>query len=184
MPEMIADRLALLHRLLPSIMNKRVAEVGVLHGDYSAEILKREPGELHLIDPWRHQDDAAYNDINNHEQSKFDLIHANVCARFSLNRNVYIHRQFSHQFCRQNSAIKFDFVYLDGNHSLEGVMADLCMFYPMMNAGGWIAGHDWGSPSPFIGVQQSCIMFEHVTGNAISILTEEPWGSFAIQIKE
>ena len=32
------------------------AEIGVMKGDYSAQILKRKPKELHLIDPWVHQD--------------------------------------------------------------------------------------------------------------------------------
>jgi tRNA G46 methylase TrmB len=34
------------------IEGKVCAEIGVAHGDYSAEILKRNPSKLVLVDPW------------------------------------------------------------------------------------------------------------------------------------
>lgn len=194
----VADRVVLLDRLSPWIKGKRCVEIGVLHGDYSAEILQRGPAELHLVDPWQQQPDTTYNDINNHEQEKFDRIYHGVVQRFEkflppADPCVCIHRKFSHEFFRDGLApefyrpangFKFDFAFIDGNHSYAGVMADLFMLYPLMNPGGWICGHDYGDPSPFIGVQQAVISFCKITGLELGIVTEDPWASFGIQVKE
>lgn len=178
----ISDRIVLLDHLSPWIKGKRCVEIGVLHGDYSAEILQRGPAELHLVDPWQHQPDTTYNDMNNHEQEKFDAICEKVRWRFSDDRSVYIHRQFSHQFLRLETGLKLDFAFIDGNHSYAGVMADLFMLYPLMNPGGWICGHDFNSA--FIGVDQAVISFCKITGLELGIVTEDPWASFGIQVKE
>ena len=46
-------------RFLPK--NAVVAEIGVAHGDFSAQILEQSsPERLYLIDPWVHQDDGDY----------------------------------------------------------------------------------------------------------------------------
>lgn len=203
----ISDRIVLLDHLSPWIKGKRCVEIGVLHGDYSAEILKRGPAELHLVDPWQHQPDTTYNDMNNHEQEKFDAICEKVLKRFEANvppptsashivngywpmssplpsKSIFVHRQFSHQFLRKHTGLKFDFAFIDGNHSYAGVMADLFMLYPLMNPGGWICGHDYGEPSHFIGVQQAVISFCKITGLELGIVTEDPWASFGIQVKE
>jgi predicted O-methyltransferase YrrM len=36
-----------------------------------------------------------------------------------------------------------DFVYIDGDHSYEGVMKDLTLYYPKVKKGGYLAGHDF-----------------------------------------
>ena len=39
------------------------AEIGVWEGDFSQRILDRtQPAKLHLIDPWRYEQDVAYKD--------------------------------------------------------------------------------------------------------------------------
>lgn len=175
------NRIQLLDRL--ELQDKICAEVGVLHGDFSAEILKRKPSELYLIDPWAEQDTAEYNDLNNHKQSKFDDIYHGVTARFRAQKNVTIFRTYSHHFAREFRPMTLDFVYLDGNHSYQGVLADLCMFWPMIRTGGWICGHDY--QSAFIGVEQAVISFCQITGLTVDVVTDDaPWRSFAIRVKE
>lgn len=38
---------------------------------------------------------------------------------------------------------KLDFVYVDGVHSYEQCFKDLCNYYPLVKAGGFIGGHDF-----------------------------------------
>lgn len=38
----------------------------------------------------------------------------------------------------------YDFVFLDADHSYEGVRADLAAWWPKIRAGGWLCGHDYG----------------------------------------
>jgi len=40
-------------------------------------------------------------------------------------------------------AESLDFVFIDGDHSYEGVLADLQGFYPFLRKGGIFAGHDY-----------------------------------------
>lgn len=40
----------------------------------------------------------------------------------------------------------FDFVFIDADHSYEGVMRDLRVWLPLVKAGGWIGGHDYDHP--------------------------------------
>ena len=37
-----------------------------------------------------------------------------------------------------------DFVYIDGDHSYEGCLEDIRLFYPKVRMGGLVAGHDCG----------------------------------------
>ncbi len=36
-----------------------------------------------------------------------------------------------------------DFVYIDGDHSYEGVLADIDAWWPLIRSGGFLCGHDW-----------------------------------------
>ena len=70
-------------RFLPK--NAVVAEIGVAHGDFSAQILEQSsPERLYLIDPWVHQDDGDYqDDPNNVSQSEAVKRYEAVQSRFS-----------------------------------------------------------------------------------------------------
>jgi len=41
---------------------------------------------------------------------------------------------------------KFDFVFIDGDHSYEWVKTDIENIYPLVSDGGIISFHDWGFP--------------------------------------
>lgn len=45
----------------------------------------------------------------------------------------------------------FDFCFLDGDHTYEGVKADIEAWLPKVKKGGWLMGHDW-QPKTFPGV--------------------------------
>jgi hypothetical protein len=50
-----------------------------------------------------------------------------------------------------------DFVFVDGNHTLEYVQKDLELYYPKIKPGGFMAGHDYDAGHP--GVQQAVMEF-------------------------
>lgn len=47
----------------------------------------------------------------------------------------------------------FDFVFVDGDHSTEGVLCDVAAWRPKIRAGGMLIGHDWNMASVREGVQ-------------------------------
>lgn len=45
---------------------------------------------------------------------------------------------------------KFDFIYIDGLHTYEGVRMDILDYLPLVKKGGYIGGHDYGTPHPHL----------------------------------
>ena len=120
--------------------NAICAEVGVWKGEFSSRILEKGPRELHLIDPWIHQDYIGrYYSI---KQGKMNAIHKGVVTKFQKDSRVTIHRKLSieAEFPKEY----FDWVYIDGDHSYEAVVKDLNHYYPMMKKGGFLCGDDYG----------------------------------------
>jgi len=51
-----------------------------------------------------------------------------------------------------------DLVFLDADHSYEGVRADIAAWLPKVRKGGWIGGHDYDNGEPgydFSGVRKA-----------------------------
>jgi hypothetical protein len=128
------------------------AEIGVWEGDFSRRILdSTRPAKLHLIDPWRYEQDIAYKDSLyggqiGGSQAKLDKIYARVCQRFAQeigNQQVIIHRGDSHMVCEQFDDDYFDWIYIDGNHLYEFALRDLHMYYRKVKPGGYLTGDDY-----------------------------------------
>jgi hypothetical protein len=128
------------------------AEIGVWEGDFSQRILDRtQPAKLHLIDPWRYEQDSIYKDSLyggqiGGSQAKLDQVYARVCKRFAsavAGQQVLIHRGDSHVVCEQFEDEYFDWIYIDGNHLYEYAIRDLNMYYRKVKAGGYITGDDY-----------------------------------------
>lgn len=119
-------------------------EIGILRGEYSEILLRLWPSceKLHLIDPWKSQDISSYNDINNLSDQEFEEAYQQTIERLKKFKSRYqIHRCMSKEIYFKFP--KIDFIYIDGNHSYESVMEDLTHYYPRLNNGGIIAGHDF-----------------------------------------
>ena len=53
---------------------------------------------------------------------------------------------------------KLSFVFIDADHTFEGVTADLAAWHPKVIPGGLISGHDWGESSQW-GVKRAVELF-------------------------
>lgn len=180
-----ANRFEQLDLVASSIKGKMCVEIGVLQGHFSAEILKREPGDLHLVDPWIPQEKKAYNDFLDLTPDCFEDLHARVKARFKDNLNVHVHRMYSHEFFRSVKR-EYSFAHIDGNHSYAHCFSDIFMAYMHMKEGGVIMVHDY-NPGPdinFPGVAQACISFCNISGNEIESISQESFGAAAIRIRK
>ena len=116
------------------------AEIGVWEGDLSVKILKRKPSMLHLIDPWKTQDviERCYSA----NQERINKVYQTVSNKFRKLNNVEIHRAFSTQISFPEKY--FNWVYVDGDHSYDGVKKDLEFYYPLIKQGGYLCGDDYG----------------------------------------
>lgn len=125
-----------------------VAEVGVQRGDFAEEILSRcAPRLLLLIDAWQHVPDGSYAiDKSNVSQDEHDRFYAVVCARFSAEiaaGTVIVLRGPSEVVLPQLPDRWLDWIYLDGDHTLDAMRRDLASCDRIVKGTGFIAGHDY-----------------------------------------
>jgi len=112
--------------LLPK--NGTYAEVGVLHGDYSEEILKRcNPERLYLIDLFLMYD-RHYEDIKN---------------KFYPKNNVNIQEGFSWEVLSEFPDKYFDFIYIDAGHSYKDVKRDAMVARHKIKDDGYLIFNDY-----------------------------------------
>ena len=128
------------------------AEIGVHLGDFSQRILEIvHPVELHLIDPWEHQDSPEYKSAlfggeAEGGQREMDERHSGVCQRFADHitaGKVKVHRGYSTDVLERFPAEYFDWIYIDGNHLYEYVKKDLELSFSKTKPGGVVAGDDY-----------------------------------------
>lgn len=136
------------------------AEIGTWRGDFAELILRdRQPRELLLIDAWEHRGEDAYEDASyggrmEGGQQALDEMHAAVSERFAAEiarGQVRIVRMRSTEAAATLAPASLDWVYVDGDHSYEGVKADLEAFFEAVKPGGLIAGDDYGHEGSWFG---------------------------------
>lgn len=114
-------------------------EIGVDHGDGADRLLERNPSKLYLVDPWLSWDgDPWYSN----EQSEMDARHQAVVDRFADDSRVSIQRHKSHDFLISLPDVSVDWVFIDGDHTTDGVYDDLVQSFRVVRPGGYIAGDD------------------------------------------
>ncbi len=64
-------------------------------------------------------------------------------------------QKFADWFRAQSQWSSLDFIFVDGDHSFEGVLRDFQLYWDLVRPGGIFAGHDWNIPS----VQQAIKQF-------------------------
>jgi hypothetical protein len=114
----------------------KAVEIGVHKGKFAHTMTKQWKGHYYLVDPWMKY--PGYT-IFDHCDREADYQH--VVQKFGDNPNVHIMRCMS-----MEAAIlvpdALDFVYIDGNHTYDYVIDDICTWWPKVRHGGILAGHD------------------------------------------
>ena len=120
----VEDRLALLSRCLPT--KSICCEVGTDRGDFARQILQRtEPKELHLID-------ITLRNL----QTKF--LEASLADGV-----IQLHEDDSVRALIRFPDRYFDWIYIDGNHSYEGVKRDISVAKYKVKPDGLLVFNDY-----------------------------------------
>jgi predicted O-methyltransferase YrrM len=131
------------------------AEIGTWRGDFAATILRsRRPRRLYLVDPWEHRSEQTYQRAmfggrTDDGQREMDAIYEGVVAGFrgKIDRGqVVVKRQRSVQAAEDFPDGSLDWVYIDGDHTYDGVKSDLEAYFRKVRPGGYLAGDDYGQP--------------------------------------
>ncbi len=176
------------HIKLPD--NPIIAEIGVFKGEF-ANILNSayNPSLFYLIDPWEECNIVSGDqDGNNVSTYHGKDLYNHVNSTLGTLPNIKILRKYSTSLSDDDIPKEtLDFIYIDGDHSYEGVKRDLNLANTLVKSGGWIAGHDY-SMNPLkaknhyeFGVKQAVYEFCKSNNLSVSLLMNDGCMSFAIK---
>ena len=170
---LVESRLAMLNKL-PKGM--RCVEIGVAEGGFSAEIWKRlAPSELTLVDPWE----------GDRYSPGFEMVNKKFSEQIKSG-NVRLVKSLSTDYLKDCADRRFDFIYIDTNHTYGTTILELKLADQMLAPRGYIAGHDYtvgNIVSPMVyGVIQAVNQFCVEKHYRFKYLTVEPagWNSFCL----
>ncbi len=128
---------------------KRGAEIGVWQGETSSHILTNTDCFLYLVDLW-----SATGKWKKWPHAKNKRI---TLKRIKKLKNYKILQGVSWEVAEQIQDQELDFVFIDGDHSTEGVRNDINAYTPKIKQGGYIMGHDWSWQSVKTAVLEFCV---------------------------
>jgi uncharacterized Rossmann fold enzyme len=154
-------------------LHPRGAEVGVFAGEMSAALL-RENRILHLdmIDSWE-ADGKAYQGDSGDWHTSLSQSAQDMYREAAITRTEFAKERRTIMQARSTTAAactpeRYDFVFLDGDHSYEGCKADIEAWASKVKPGGWLGGHDYGNPDwPKFGVKRA--VDEYVAANNLKL---------------
>lgn len=117
-------------------------EIGVRDGVNSLEFFNCIPiKRLFLVDDLQPYFDAPAREYTKEDQEgEFTKLMRNMAGHYE--RTVFV-RQSSELALDTFKDLRFDFIYIDGNHALDFVKKDL-RWHKLLQPGGIIGGHDYG----------------------------------------
>jgi hypothetical protein len=119
-------------------------ELGVFAGEFAEELVKRNPKHLTLIDSW--EGDSLFSgdqDGNNGASYPAFYLEEMVKQKFRDCSNVEIHKGWTFHTIPKLADTSLDYVYIDADHSYEGMKRDLELIRLKMKPYGLILGHDY-----------------------------------------
>jgi hypothetical protein len=123
-------------------MTGAAAEIGVMHGGYSKEVLSRWRGRrYYMVDLWSRQDPTIYREKTS--DVDYDSKYLECTRIAAQDRRIVMIRDYSTQAAKEIPDASLDFVWIDANHAYDAVKADMDAWWPKMRAGALFAGHDY-----------------------------------------
>lgn len=188
----LADRYTLLNTLPKSW--RHAVEIGVWEGWFTQHIIMRTLMIVVAIDPWSSDfGGCEYIDSNKLDEHSGDgwasqetryfatmknleaFVERGKCSIKELNLHdprmevgfYKIWRTYSYKACEYIDNNEWDFVYIDGDHGYEAVKRDIIDWWPKLQNGRILAGHDYHSSQP--GVIQAVNEFVKESGRELRL---------------
>lgn len=108
-----------------------IVEIGCWKGRTTVALAEHTKGVVHCVDSWR-------------EPGVFKEFLENVKHL----KNLVVHTVDSLDGARVLDRIRFDFVFIDADHSYESAKSDILSWKPLIAPGGLISGHDYRDSFP------------------------------------
>jgi hypothetical protein len=128
--------------------NLRFLQLGVYTGDASVwiceNILTGKYCELQDVDTWQGSDEEAHKSIN------FEDVRQYYYSRTKGMPIVPFTKTTTDHLIAIRKYYKYDFIYIDADHTTVGVLLDAELSWPLLKSGGIMAfdDYEWGSHLP------------------------------------
>lgn len=164
-----------------------VCEVGVWKGAFAEHMLCQCPEirRYYMLDAWRTLPD--WNKPYNVDHNAFAEVMAEALRRteFAKDRRV-ICRGTTTEVASQIDDESLDLCYIDGDHTLRGIVVDLVRMYPKVKNGGILGGDDF-VPHAFQHLEtfEPTLVFPtvvHFAEAVGAVLYALPFGQFALLV--
>ena len=142
-------------------------EVGVAAGGHSRMMLEMAKfDQIYMVDVW-----DAEHEYNAGESVGWYESCCNLAGEYSDRCTII--RDLSAVASLQFADASLDFVFIDADHSYDGIFVDLRMWYPKVRSGGVMAGHDYVDWAGY-GVIKAVDDFVAEHGLQMTLLPVEP----------
>jgi len=147
---------------IPVAVPTRGAEIGVWKGATSKQVLQKRPlTTLLMIDSWRRPPEGSRyaetpGTTQHRPQEVFDEAYEGVLAMAQrYGERGLVMAMYSKEAAEEVSNHSLDYVFIDAEHTYEGVKEDIALWSPKVKHGGWIGGHDYNNLPNFPGVKKA-----------------------------
>lgn len=121
-------------------------ELGVFAGEFAESLVRKNPKKLILIDCWSSPDGFLFSgdvDGNNGVSLPQQQLYGLVVSRFANYPQVKVLRGWTYDMIPQLEDGSLDYVYIDADHSYEGMKRDLHLIRSKLKPDGLLMGHDY-----------------------------------------
>lgn len=119
----------------------RVAEIGIRVGVNFRQFIKHNPEVAVAVDCWE-AGVLSRNDVG-YTQPELERQYNEFMADLGSKPNVQTYREYSFDAVKHFPDNYFDCIYIDADHTYEGVLRDLKDWYPKVKKRGFLLGDDY-----------------------------------------
>jgi hypothetical protein len=120
------------------------AEIGVFEGGFSNLIIETAiPSTFFMVDLFTGYAVSGDKNGNNPEEVNLDVVYQKLTEKYTTNNNIKLYKGCSLDFFKSIPDNFLDFIYIDGEHSYQGVKLDINEAQKKVKPGGIISGHDY-----------------------------------------
>lgn len=121
-----------------------VVEIGSWKGKSTYCIAKGlKKGTIYAIDPFNAEGEEGSKDIYQQNKGEMPLLDqfTGKMGELGVMGSIKALKGYSHEFVDTISTM--DFLFIDGDHSIEGCRYDFEQYSPLLKTGGFVAFHDY-----------------------------------------
>lgn len=119
-------------------------EIGVQHGVFSMYLLQSGLfKKLYSIDPYPVKIPGVFQNEKQYYCNDSEETYEIALQNLSQYKESELIREYSSIAAFNFKDASLDFIFIDGDHTYDGVMNDLNLWWPKLKVGGIISGHDY-----------------------------------------